>query len=326
MRDTQVIRDIIAVIKQGENVGIFPEAVRNWSGDSFPMDPSIAKLIKMLNVPVVVCVMKGMNLFNPRWSKKLRRTRVIVDYTLLYTTDELADSSEQAVFDKLSKTLVHSEVLYQKQHMFKVKSRYKAEQIGHALYVCPECNDIDTFNAFGNNFACLSCGYSIHINGYGFYELLSGSKLHFDNIRDWYYWQEKWLTELMSEAWEDVRTEAIFEDNNILIYQSYEKENLNLLGEGLARLFIDRIEIEIEDQDDIVLNFNDLQTINPQLNERLEIYYRDSAYRFVGKKSGVSALKWEVAVNAIWHKMGLTQKTSAYIGHDLSIFGSYTVN
>ena len=46
IRDAKVIRDIMMVMKQGENVGIFPEAVRNWSGKSFPIDPSIAKLIK----------------------------------------------------------------------------------------------------------------------------------------------------------------------------------------------------------------------------------------------------------------------------------------
>ena len=46
MRDTKVIRDIISVIRQGENVGIFPEAVRNWAGSSF--QPSRYYLLCML--------------------------------------------------------------------------------------------------------------------------------------------------------------------------------------------------------------------------------------------------------------------------------------
>ena len=59
LRDTKVIRDMDAVITQGENVGLFPEAVRNWAGLSLPIDPSIAKLIKFLKAPVVVASMKG---------------------------------------------------------------------------------------------------------------------------------------------------------------------------------------------------------------------------------------------------------------------------
>jgi len=59
MRDSQVIRDIVTIIKQGENIGIFSEAVRNWSGSTSPMDPSIGKLIKMLKVPVVITVLKA---------------------------------------------------------------------------------------------------------------------------------------------------------------------------------------------------------------------------------------------------------------------------
>ena len=61
------------------------------------------------------------------------------------------------------------------------------------------------------------------------------------------------------------------------------------------------------------MNFNDLQTINPQVNERLEIFYKSEAYRIVGSRDGVSALKWEVALNAIWNKLGQKHKLSAYI-------------
>ena len=61
------------------------------------------------------------------------------------------------------------------------------------------------------------------------------------------------------------------------------------------------------------LNFNELQTINPQLHERLEIFYNNEAYRIIGSRPGVSALKWDVAVNAILKKMGQTAKLSPYI-------------
>ncbi len=166
VRDTKVIRDIIAVIRQGDNVGIFPEAVRNWAGSSFPIDPSIIKLIRLLKVPVVVPVLKGMNLFNPRWSVKMRHTRVLIEYKLLFTVNQVKELSEDELYEQLSRALSHDEVGYQRKAMVPIRSSKKAEYISHALYICPECKSIDTFRCAGNDFHCNKCGYDIHINKY----------------------------------------------------------------------------------------------------------------------------------------------------------------
>ncbi len=60
-------------------------------------------------------------------------------------------------------------------------------------------------------------------------------------------------------------------------------------------------------------NFNDLQTINPLVNEKLEIFYNDEAYGIIGGTESVSALKWEVAMDAIWKNLGQLHKLSPYI-------------
>ena len=56
-----------------------------------------------------------------------------------------------------------------------------------------------------------------------------------------------------------------------------------------------------------------MHTINQQIIDGVEIYYTDEAYRCVGGRHGVSGLKWEVAVNAIWKKLGQDHKLSVYI-------------
>ena len=97
-----VIRDIAAVIADRRSVGIFPEGVRNWAGKTQPMDISIAKLIKLLNVPVIVAVMKGMNLMNPRWSPKLRRTRLMIEYKLLFKKSEVETKTVGEIYQMLT--------------------------------------------------------------------------------------------------------------------------------------------------------------------------------------------------------------------------------
>ncbi|MDH5474972.1 MAG: hypothetical protein OEX22_04715, partial [Cyclobacteriaceae bacterium] len=106
----------------------------------------------------------------------------------------------------------------------------------------------------------------------------------------------------------------IFEDLKSQIYHGEEENVIKYIGEGNVRLFINRIEIDFMiERKNIVLNFDELQTVNPQLHERLEIFYNNEAYRIVGGQKGVSALKWEVAVNAIWQKMNMKSKQSLYI-------------
>lgn len=314
IRDTQVIRDIISVIKQGESVGIFPEAVRNWSGTSLPIDKSIVKLIKLLKVPVVISILKGMNLFNPRWSTKLRPTKVEIEYKLLLTKEEISSMSNEEIFKKIKNALTYDEVAHQRAKNNIIKSKYKAENINHALYVCPDCHSIDSFIATGNEFACSKCKYDIHINKYNFFERKAKGKLYFDNIRDWYNWEEEWLLETISTKVENNFTDVIFEDTNSRIYHTKSNDDLNYIGNANIKLFIDRIELQfIKNKKTIHFNYNDLQTINPQVNERLEIFYNNEAYRVIGSRKGVSALKWEVAVNAIWKKLGQENKLSPYI-------------
>jgi len=314
MRDTQVVRDMISVIKQGENVGIFPEALRSWTGSSFKMDDSIAKFIKLLNVPVVVATAKGMSLFNPRWSTKFRFTKVVIDYNLVFTKNALQDMSNQDIYIKLSKAFHYDEVAYQQKEMNKIRSKHKAEHISYVLYLCPNCQSIDSFKASGNTFACTHCKYAIHINNFGFFERISAEKLFFNNIRDWYSWEEKYLLNHVNKMFDNKDNSCIFEDSRSKFYCSNAKGKMVFIDTVNLKLFIDRIEIEqLSKSVTITFNLNDLQTINPQINERLEVYYANKAYRFIGRKPGVSGLKWEVAVNALWRKTGQFHKLSAYI-------------
>lgn len=314
MRDSQVIRSIASVIKQGENVGLFPEAVRNWAGKSFYIHPSIVKLIKLLKVPVVVTVFKGMNLFNPRWSGELRKTKVIIDYQLLFTIDDIKNLSEDEIYRKLSSALKHDEVEYQRKQMNVIKSEKRAEFISYTLYVCPDCEAIDSFVSKKNSFYCANCNYSVHINKYGFFEPASKNKMYFDNIRDWYYWEEKYLLKYISKLVNKGDEKVIFTDKNSKVFHSTKSEKTNFIGFADISLFIDRIELNFKETKQLItLDFDILKTINPQVNETLEIYYSEDAYRIIGEKKGISALKWEVALNAIWRLKGQTNKLSSYI-------------
>lgn len=314
LRDTQVIRDIARVLKQGDNVGLFPEGVRNWAGTSLPIDPSIAKLVKFLKVPVVISLSRGMNLFNPRWSRKVRRTRVEVEYKLLLQVEDIVRYSLEDIYQRIVDALYHDEVDHQRTRRHVIKTNKRAENISHALFICPRCHSIDTFKAKGNDFQCTTCNYLIHINKFGFFEIKLGTDFYFDNIRDWYNWQEAWMFTHIRKLYEKKYSGVIFQDDDSAVYFSESTGDLTFIGKADLYLYLDRIEIRLRSHKETrILTIEDLLTINPQVHEKVEIFCPGVRYRFVEGRPGVSGLKWEVAVNAIWFLLGQKQKLSPYI-------------
>ena len=314
VRDAKVIRDMVHMIESGRNIGLFPEAVRNWSGVTANIDPSIVKLIKLLNVPVVSVVLKGMNLAHPRWSFRYQRTFMEAEYGLLLTQEQIKTLSGDEIFSKVQNGLAHAEVEYQRQHMNPIKSDTRAEFLSYALFVCPECNAIGSFTSKRNDFICESCGYHIYVDTYRFFELRNGRKLYFDNIRDWFNWQEEKFVQFIKSALEKESKEPILLDKNFKVFKAKGKEVFKPIGSGSLSLMCNSVIFEFDNHaDKIIFDLNELKTINPQVKERLELFYKDSTYRFENIEPGISGLKWEYAVNVIWKNKGQYHKLSSYL-------------
>ena len=314
VRDTRAVRAIAGVIRQGENVGLFPEAVRTWAGTTLPIDPSIGKLVKFLNVPVIVSVSRGMNLFNPRWSKKVRRTSLEIEYRLLLEPAQIKTMEPAAIHQAIAEALQHDEVGYQRAHRHTIHSQHRAEHLNHTLFVCPSCHRIDTFICKGNDFWCTACAYSLHIDEHGFFKHKEGGQLYFDNIRDWYDWQISQLAAYVRRHLTSQNENPLFEDKQSYIYSDATGKSLQKVGRGDIRLYLDRIEMHLTGRDQpIILRLEEILTINPQVHEKLEIGYTGINYRCIGGRPGVSGLKWEVAVNVLWKEMGQWQKLSPYL-------------
>ena len=98
------------------------------------------------------------------------------------------------------------------------------------------------------------------------------------------------------------------------IYCGNEDEPLEFKGVATLTLFTNRIEITFDTSTTSeILYLEKLHTINPQVHEKIEIMYDDKIYRAIGIDPGVSGLKWEIAVNVLWKKMGQEYKLSPYI-------------
>lgn len=312
VRDSQVIRDMVTAVRDGGAIGLFPEGMRTWTGTTLPFDPVIAKLVKLLNIPVVTAKMKGMQLSNPRWGLKLRRSAVEIDYNLAFTKEQIEVASLEEILEKVTADISHDEVDYQRTTKQTLHSNHRAEYIEHVLFLCSSCESIGKMISEGNDFHCQQCGHKTHVNQYGFFETKADQKLLFDNIRDHYNWQRNQFEIFIKNHLEAKTSTVLFEDKDMLIYKEIDYKMV-LQGKATLSFYIDHILIDFEDGKQDRFYLKDIGILNPQFHEKIEVSHLDQNYRFVGETLKISGLKWELACSVYWEANDEGRKISAYL-------------
>ena len=114
INDQSLIRNIARVIKRGDIMVIYPEARYANVGTNSHLTPSIAKLAKMLKVPVVTLNMQGNYLQQPIWNLKERKgARLHADLKCVVTAEEVTKLSVDEILGRISKELTYDEYKYQ---------------------------------------------------------------------------------------------------------------------------------------------------------------------------------------------------------------------
>lgn len=309
VRDTQVIRAMKKVIESGGAVALFPEGTRTWSGVTHPLDPSIGKLAKLLNVPLVLVKMKGAYAFDPRWAKPLRRASMQIDYTLV-SKQQLAHLSHQEVMQLITSHLHHDDIAYAQEQNIIIKSARRAEYIDRMLFQCPSCQKFDGFTSHKNNFWCTSCGYNVYITPTGNFEH-QGNPVAYANPRDWFNWQARNFVNYLSSCLKNKHTQPLFKARQMRIYES--NANYQMMELGLATIYFFANHIEIAGSHfKRSLPHADISSLSPQFKERIELFFKNKAYRFSATQHQEPGVKWELAINTVWFHNGQPFKLSPY--------------
>lgn len=184
--DTSLIRDIKYVLSKKRPVAIYPEAKLSVVGTPNIIKPAIAKLIKLLKVPLVTVRFDGAYLHKPRWAKDKRYLPVYADVQVAVTADEIANISVDEIHKRIVENLSYDDYAYQLKNGIEIESPTLCEGLEHILYKCPCCNEEFAITAKGNALTCSKCGATVMQNKLG---QLEGGK--FDKVTDWYEWQRE---------------------------------------------------------------------------------------------------------------------------------------
>jgi 1-acyl-sn-glycerol-3-phosphate acyltransferase len=204
-RDMQAVKDCLKVAGEGGTICIFPEGNRTYSGQFGHMDESIAKLIKILKLPVVLYNIKGGYGTDPRWGKGIRRGKMESGVVRILDEDEIGRLSNDELYELISRSLKVEEV--PTLHHF--RNRRKAEHLERTLFVCPSCGSISTLISHQNTIRCTKCNLVAEYQEDLTFKLISGNMI-FPTVNDWYQYQIDYL-----KNYDLSRDANIFEDCDV---------------------------------------------------------------------------------------------------------------
>lgn len=201
--DTSLIRDIKYVLSQNRPVVIYPEAKLSVVGTPNIIKPAIAKLVKMLKVPLVTVCFNGTYLHKPRWTSTKRKVPVRMDVQLAVAPDELDTITAQEIHERIVRNLTYDDYAYQLENNIEIDAPNLVEGLENILYKCPECGKDYVMRGHGHMLTCSNCGHTVSQNKLG--QLIGGK---FDKVTDWYQWQTECVRHEVAD--ENYRFEASF--------------------------------------------------------------------------------------------------------------------
>ena len=184
--DTSLVSDIKYVLSKGRSVAIYPEAKLSVVGTPNIIKPAVAKLVKLLKVPLVTVRFDGSYLHKPRWAKTKRFVPLQADVRVAVSAEEIGSLSVEEIHKRICENLAYDDYAYQLNNDIKIDVPDLVEGLEGILYKCPSCGEEFAMTAHGNTLRCAKCGAETVQDEYG---RLVGGK--FDKVVDWYRWQEE---------------------------------------------------------------------------------------------------------------------------------------
>lgn len=282
--DTGAIMNCLRVAKEGGSIAIFPEGNRTYSGKTEHISPAIAKLARMLKLPIAFMRLEGGYGVQPRWSDVVRQGTMRAYVSRVMEVEEIKELSVDELHVVIVKELNVNENYSDK----KFHSKTKAEYLERAMYVCPFCG-LSEYESKNDIIECKKCHRKIK---YSEDKELSGIDCNFPYryIGDWYDYQSDFISNL------DISTfgaEHLYKDEEISLFNVVLYKKKKLLKKKLQMFaYNDRFEFTKENYT-LSLPFEDVSTVTVLGRNKLNIYYDSNkkVYQIKGNKR-FNALKY----------------------------------
>lgn len=250
--DIETVNWIVTFIRKRKHVvGFYPEGQATWNGRSMPSFGSTAKLMKLLKVPVVLAMSRGAYMSKPRWTHNLRQGGVEIEFSVLFSPEQLKTMTVPEIDEALDKALKHDDPAWAKAQDRSYDSHARAEHLELALFACPSCGALHTLKSRGNILTCMACGLAAEYGTDGSFVMKDrgagqgrflpvgadgGEKSIFPDMAEWDNWQHSHLQSLLEDIYLPRPDRSIFEDRDVTLLSGSRMDSMKSFGKGTLSL------------------------------------------------------------------------------------------
>ena len=271
--DLAALKSMMAVIKKGGCVGMFPSGNRSFYGDECQIVPGIGRLAKKFNVPLALVQIRGGFNTLARWKTAPNKGKATAVVSRIVRPEELATMTGAEVDEAIRRELDFDEFKWNKTAQIAYRGKRKAEYLESVLFFCPECKSMNEngeggLRSNGNDFFCLDCGAKATINDVGFFEKIHGANIP-ETILEWGRMQIDHVKSFDFSRFTDRR---LFRDDNVVFSRAERAKKEYFLGKGAMEFYADRLTVCGRD-----FRFSEITTAIQGVR-KMTVYKKDEVY------------------------------------------------
>lgn len=191
IRDLNLIRNMrYCVEKHKSIVCVYPEARYSLDGTTSFLPDSLAKMCKLMKVPVVVLRMYGTFIASPQWNKDEQKIPLSCELECVATAEEVKSLSVEELNARIKAKLQRDDYAYQRRRGIELKSPKRANGLHNILYQCPHCKTEFKMYSEGTRLWCAACGKAWQMSTLSELSAEEG-ETEFVHIPDWTAWERE---------------------------------------------------------------------------------------------------------------------------------------
>ena len=309
--DFKSIKYAIHIVKKlGFPLIIYPEGGRNWDGETLPVLKSTAKLVKLLNVPLVTIVSKGNYIAYPRWANKKRKSRITIHYSKPVVFDR--KSSDAEIIDYIQKGIYNNDNFTQ---VSKIRGNKPAEGLTRLIWRCPACRTLESLvEKDGTTILCTNCGKKWEVNIQCFMHEHGENKWRAIKEYADLMFDEKEIVSMDDEKLDKPIHESLapeekvfLRSNSVTLFHEPLYPRLEKVGDGVLYLTNRRLIFLLNGHEKIrSYGFEQIRGRSTERNTLFQIVLDDDIARFEMRNE--SCYKWEIIYDYVREMAGYSRE------------------
>ncbi len=292
--DMEPVRQLKRLVASGQSVNVLPEGDIHMFGGTLAIDENIAKLAKLLGIPIVLTRVIGAHQRAPRWSNLAHHSRIIYEMSDIIAETDVKALPMAELHARIVKGISINAYDEEVKHPLRLWGARRAEWIELGLFLCPQCHSYETLTSRGNDFVCMACGQADHVDRR---LRITGLDIKFDRPDHWNDWQ---LGELTKTIEQTPVSDLLFSLSGARFSSIPNGKYFNGHGRpASARLYGDRIEVEVAGAAALSIMMSDIVNCLYQYKDVFEWETKDMRFRLWRPMPKWSAYLWANCVKII---------------------------